>query len=479
MSEVLEAKYLKLEEVLENIKSVDIDEVNKLYSEAIDSFNKKIIVLDDDPTGVQTVHGISVVTDWEKSTLIDAFKEECNMFFILTNSRSFTEEETVAVHKEIAQNIMYAANQTNKEFLVMSRGDSTLRGHYPAEPETLKECIENDESLKVDGEIVYPFFKEGGRLTINNVHYVLDKDNLVPASETDFAKDRSFGYENSDLAMWIEEKTKGQYKHEDVVQISLEELRNLEIDNIYQKLMGVTDFNKVVVNAVDYIDTKIFTIALIKAMNNGKNFMFRTAAALTKVLGGVSDKELLKKEELVDLDNTNGGIVVIGSHVKKTTIQFEELRKIDCVKFIEFNQHLVLDDKKFQDEVDRVVKQAEESIVNGKTAVVYTRRERLDIDGSKEEELRLTVKIAEGVKDIVGNLTVRPKFIVAKGGITSSDIGTKALRVKKALVAGQIQPGIPVWKTGNDSKFAQLPYIIFPGNVGSDDALRKVVELLN
>ena len=479
MSLVAENTYLKLEDVLKNIKDVDKNKVNELYLKAVNNFNKKIVVLDDDPTGVQTVHDISVVTDWEKETLVDAFKEDCNMFFILTNSRSFTKEETINVHEEIAKNIMYAAKETNKEFVVMSRGDSTLRGHYPTEPETLKNTLESSSSLNIDGEIVYPFFKEGGRLTIDNIHYVLDKDDLVPASETDFAKDRTFGYENSNISMWIEEKTNGQYKCEDVTEISLSELRNLDIDSIFNKLIKVENFNKIVVNAVDYIDTKIFTIALIKAMNEGKNFMFRTAAALTKVLGGVSDKDLLKKEELVDADNTNGGIVIIGSHVKKTTQQFEELRKLDCVKFIEFNQHLVLDEEKFKNEVDRVVSESEQSILSGKTAVVYTRRDRLDIDGSKEDELRLTIKIADGVKDIVANLQVRPKFIVAKGGITSSDIGTKALKVKKALVAGQIQPGIPVWKIGDDSKFPQVPYIIFPGNVGADDTLRKVVEMLD
>ena len=43
---------------------------------------------------------------------------------------------------------------------------------------------------------------------------------------------------------------------------------------------------------------------------------------------------------------------------------------------------------------------------------------------------------------------------------------------------GQIQPGIPVWKLGPESRFPGLPYIIFPGNVGSDDTLKKVVKIL-
>ena len=68
-------------------------------------------------------------------------------------------------------------------------------------------------------------------------------------------------------------------------------------------------------------------------------------------------------------------------------------------------------------------------------------------------------------------------FIIA-GGITSSDVGTKALAVKKANVLGQIKPGIPVWQTGEESKFPMTPYVIFPGNVGEITTLREAVEVL-
>ncbi|WP_394700488.1 four-carbon acid sugar kinase family protein [uncultured Ilyobacter sp.] len=64
--------------------------VEKLYRDALDSLDKKIVVLDDDPTGVQTVHEVAVITDWEKETLVNEFNEDKKIFFILTNSRGFT-----------------------------------------------------------------------------------------------------------------------------------------------------------------------------------------------------------------------------------------------------------------------------------------------------------------------------------------------------------------------------------------------------
>lgn len=455
------------------------DLVNELLEKELAQLNKKIIVLDDDPTGVQTVHDISVYTDWSKESIEAGFAEENPMFFILTNSRGFTAEETKIAHKEIATIVEQTAKKFGKEFILISRGDSTLRGHYPLETEVLKETIEDLSTTRFDGEVIIPFFQEGGRFTINNVHYVQYDDVLVPAGETEFAKDRTFGYKSSNLAEWAEEKSNGKYKANDATYLSLDDIRSLQIDRLVDQLMKVENFNKVIVNAVDYMDVKVFVIALIRAMRAGKMFMFRSAAALTKIIGGVSDRPLLTRQELVKDDSKNGGLIMVGSHVKKTTEQLEELQKCDFIHFIEFDVHLVLNDEAFKAEVDRIVHLTNELIAKGQTVSVYTRRQRLDLgENKKEEELMLSVKISNAVTSIVKRLEVRPSYIIAKGGITSSDIGTNGLGVKHATVAGQVKPGIPVWYTGEDSKFPGLPYVIFPGNVGSKTTLKEVAELL-
>lgn len=454
-------------------------EIEKELKDEIEKNHKKIIVLDDDPTGVQTVHDVSVYTDWSEESIRSGFEEKTRMFYILTNSRGFTIEQTTLCHKEIIERIDKISKKTGKEYLIISRGDSTLRGHYPLETELLREGFEADGTKRVDGEIICPFFKEGGRYTIENIHYVKTGNQLIPAGQTEFAKDKTFGYQSSDLCEYIEEKTKGQYPAKSVTYITLKELREQQIDRIMGKLMKVQGFGKVVVNAVDYYDLKVFTIALYRAMSRGKNFMFRTAAALVKVMGGVSDKPLLTRKEMVVKESKNGGIVVVGSHTKKTTSQMEELRKIEGLVFLEFNSDLVLDEKAFEKEIIETVKKEEELIENGKTVVVYTRRKLLSVENdTKEGALLRSVKISDAVQSLVGKLKVTPAFVVAKGGITSSDIGTKALRVKKANVMGQICPGIPVWQTGKESKFPMTPYIIFPGNVGEVTTLREAVEIL-
>ena len=371
-------------------------EIEKELKDEIEKNHKKIIVLDDDPTGVQTVHDVSVYTDWSEESIRSGFEEKTRMFYILTNSRGFTIEQTTLCHKEIIERIDKISKKTGKEYLIISRGDSTLRGHYPLETELLREGFEADGTKRVDGEIICPFFKEGGRYTIENIHYVKTGNQLIPAGQTEFAKDKTFGYQSSDLCEYIEEKTKGQYPAKSVTYITLKELREQQIDRIMEKLMKVQGFGKVVVNAVDYYDLKVFTIALYRAMSRGKNFMFRTAAALVKVMGGVSDKPLLTRKEMVVKESKNGGIVVVGSHKKKTTSQMEELRKIEGLVFLEFNSDLVLDEKAFEKEIIETVKKEEELIENGKTVVVYTRRKLLSVENdTKEGALLRSVKISD------------------------------------------------------------------------------------
>lgn len=466
--------------IVHSFPAPDQARIDRLLAAELARHGKKIVVLDDDPTGVQTVHSISVYTQWDEPTLEEAFAEENRLFFILTNSRGLVSEQTVQVHRQVAAGLLAVSARTATDFILVSRSDSTLRGHYPLETQTLKEAVEAGSDRRYDGEIICPFFKEGGRYTIGDVHYVQEGSRLTPAGETEFARDRTFGYTASHLGAWCEEKSGGTYRAERMIYISLDDLRAGNVSGIERQLLDCAGFNKVIVNAVDEVDVKVFAVAFFRALAQGKQFLIRSAAALPKVLGGVTSRPLLAREELVDSGSGNGGIIIVGSHVNKTTRQLEELRQCSCpIEMIEFDQHRVLSPGGLHSEVARVIALVEHHIGSGRSAAVYTRRERLDLPGGdKEQQLSLSVQISDAITSIVAGLSVRPGFIIAKGGITSSDIGTRALRVRRATVMGQIRPGIPVWMTGPESKFPNMAYIIFPGNVGDDGTLREIVETL-
>lgn len=441
--------------------------------------HRKFVVLDDDPTGIQTVHNVFVYTDWSVESIKLGFTESNSMFYLLTNSRAMTDNQTTKIHLELTNNVINAALETGKEFMIISRSDSTLRGHYPLETELVKQVVESKSRIVIDGEILIPFFKEGGRYTIDNIHYVDDGGILTPVGETEYAKDSTYGYQSSNLCDYIEEKTNGDYTAEDTISIKLELLRNMELDKITALLCSAGDFAKIIVNAVDYIDVKVFCIALFRAMAVGRNFMFRSAASFVKVLGGISDKPLLTKNEIMKKNRSKGGIVVIGSYTTKTTRQFEQLKSLENLTFLEFNINQMKEENTYDIEIERVVKQSQECIAKGRTVVIYTNRTALTIEGENREEFLLrSVRISEAVCQIVGRLGVTPSFVLAKGGNTANDIGVKALKVKRARVLGQISPGVPVWETDSSSKFPDIPYIIFPGNVGNEMTLKEVVAEL-
>ena len=456
------------------------NEIHKEWLSAIEKIKKKIIVLDDDPTGIQTVHSIPVYTSWNFSTLRQIIKDKHKVIYILTNSRALTSIETKKLHLQLAKDLRRVNVEEGKGFLLISRSDSTLRGHYPLETKTIYDELKKNE--EIDGEIIIPFFLEGGRFTFNDIHYVKEQNILVPIGQTEFARDSVFGYKSSNLKEWIEEKTAGQYPAGQVISISLKMLREKDIKGILHKLLKIKNFNKVIVNAVEYTDLKVFLIALSESINRGKNFLFRTAASFVQVIGGINPKPLLTKEILyLKGKPSTPGLIIIGSYVQKTTRQMKKLTELSNLIWIEWDVSQAKTKKHLKAEVDRIISEVKEGFNSGKDVCVYTSREyyRNDYQNlDSDKNLIFSSRISEGLVKVVQGLKIRPSFLIAKGGITSSDIGVKGLNVKRALVMGQIQPGIPVWELGSESRFPGLPYIIFPGNVGTDDTLKKVVEIL-
>ena len=457
----------------------DLEAVSAALAAEAEKNQRQIVVLDDDPTGVQTVHDVSVYTDWSPESIREGFEEPGKLFFILTNSRSFTAEQTERVHREIARNVADVARELGRDYLIVSRGGSTLRGHYPLETQVLRDVFQRESGRTVDGDILCPYFKEGGRFTLDNIHYVRYGEELVPCGQTEFARDETFGYQSSSLPAYIQEKTGGACRAEDVTCISLARLRALDYEGVEAQLEAVRDYGRIVVNAVEDCDVKVLATALYRAMAKGRNYTVRCAAALVKALGNISDRPLLRREEMVTGESRHGGIIVVGSHTKKTTAQLEALKGVEGIEFIEMNSDLVLTPDALEEEAAAITARCSQLIAQGRTCCVSTKRALLTVENDTPEEALLrSVRISDAVQSCVAGLTATPAFVVAKGGITSSDVGVKALRTRRAWVLGQIRPGIPVWRTDEASRFPGVPYVIFPGNVGEESTLREAVELL-
>ncbi|KAL8464350.1 hypothetical protein ACS0TY_034032 [Phlomoides rotata] len=436
---------------------------------------KTLVALDDDPTGTQTVHDIDVLTEWSIESLIEQFRKRPKCFFILTNSRSLSSEKASALIKEICSNLSAAAKTVdNTDYTVVLRGDSTLRGHFPEEADAAVSVLG-----PVDAWIICPFFLQGGRYTIGDIHYVADSDRLIPAGETEFAKDASFGYKSSNLREWVEEKTGGRIPANSVKSISIQLLRKGGPEAVCERLCSLEKGSTCVVNAASERDMAVFAAGMIKAELKGKSFLCRTAASFVSTRVGIIPKAPLMPSDLMVSKERVGGLIVVGSYVPKTTKQVDELllQRGHALKRIEVSVDKI--SMKSIEEREEVINQAADIadvyLRSGKDTLVMTSRQ-LVVGKTAAESLEINFKVSSALVEIVRRITTRPRYILAKGGITSSDLATKALEAKRAKVVGQALAGVPLWQLGPESRHPGVPYIVFPGNVGDSSAVAEVVK---
>jgi uncharacterized protein YgbK (DUF1537 family) len=462
----------RFEAILEKLPPPWPDSLLSRIEASIRSEKQSIVVLDDDPTGTQTVYDLPILTHWDVASLVAELSKKTPTFYILTNSRSQAESTARQLNREIAENLKAASQITGQSFTVVSRSDSTLRGHFPAEVEELTQSQGNDQRIL----LICPFFKEGGRFTIDDYHYVLEDGYLVPASETPFAQDAVFGYKSSNLKHWIEEKTKGQIRAESIHSLALEAIRRGGPAAVAEKLLSIEPGGTCVLNAVSYRDLEVTVCGIIEAELQGAEFLCRTGASFVRIRSGLEGKGLIDSKTL-RLSPEGGGLIVVGSHVPKSSRQLEHLLDNSEVPGIEIDVHKVLTSSGRETEVSRVSKAVESNLSSGRDVVVHTSR-KLITGKDKQDNLSISQRISSTLVDIVTRCTAVPRFVIAKGGITSSDLATKAFRVKRAWVLGQIMPGIPVWRFGPESSCPGLPYIVFPGNVGGPAALTSIVDKL-
>jgi len=430
---------------------------------------RKVVVLDDDPTGTQTVHSIPVLTEWPVDALRAELANALPAFYLLTNSRSLPLPEAEAMNAEIGRNLSEAGRQANREFAVVSRSDSTLRGHFPGEVSALAEVLGQD----FDAWLVIPFFLEGGRYTVNDIHYVAEGEWLVPASETEFAQDPVFGYRASNLREWVAEKTGGRVPANQVASISIDDVRRGGPERIAERFADLAPGSICVVNAASYRDVEVFVRGLLTAEAQGQRFLYRTAASFVRARAGLPGRPLLTQADF-DLSDSGGGLFVVGSHVPRTTSQISALLAHPGMISVEINVEALLDENHRGREIKRVAHQADLSLGRNQDVVVYTSRHLITGEDA-ESNLSIGQQVSEGLVAIVQAISTRPRYLVAKGGITSSDVATKGLGIKRAMVPGQILPGVPVWQLGPESRYPGMSYIVFPGNVGGPGALIEIV----
>ncbi|MDQ6832964.1 MAG: hypothetical protein M3008_06165 [Chloroflexota bacterium] len=430
---------------------------------------RAVVVLDDDPTGTQTVYDLSVYTRWDVETLTNAFRSDGTGFYLLTNSRSMTERDAVSLNRTIAANLRAASARIGRPFTVISRSDSTLRGHFPAETDALIGPDDTPPQI-----VLAPFFAEGKRITVGDVHWVHDGETAVPVGETEFARDATFGFAASNLRDWVVEKSGGRWKRDAVAALPLATIRQ-GADAVAAWFM-VTTQPVIVINSAADGDMAAAVLGMLKAEVAGQRYLCRTAAAFVRARFGLPRRPLLMPVDMVH--HSGPGLVVVGSYVPRSTAQLKRARAVESARAIEVPTDTLLDDRR-----DAAVRSAIDAISaawsEGADALLFTSRALLQNTTDEAANLQIGQRISSGLVAIVRGLAREPTWMIAKGGITSSDMATEALCIRHATVLGALLPGVPVWRAVASERWPDVPLVIFPGNVGTEDDLARAMIALH
>ncbi|CDN15625.1 protein F15H18.21 [Richelia intracellularis] len=436
------------------------------------SSKPKIIVLDDDPTGSQTVHSCLLLMRWDLDTLRLGLRDDAPIFFILTNTRALTPEAANSVTKEVCHNLKLALDAEGiKDFLVVSRSDSTLRGHYPIETDAIAQ-----ELGDFDAHFLVPAFFEGGRITRESIHYLMIDGVPTPVHETEFAKDSVFGYHYSYLPKYVEEKTNGQISEASVKRFLLADIRS----GSEPRLMQLTNNQCCVVDGENQADLDKFARDILAAASQGKRFLFRSAASILTALAALPPQKIAAENMAEYVRGGNLGAVIVGSHVNKTTQQLEKLLQAKGVVGIEVEVSKLLNGGNASTVLlESTLAMAHQIHKEGKTPVVYTSREELTFT-DVETRLAFGTQVSSLLMAIVQGLPHDIGFLISKGGITSNDVLSTGLDLTSARLLGQILAGCSMVRTPDDHpQFPNLPVVLFPGNVGDAYALATVYQRLS
>ena len=432
----------------------------------------KLVVLDDDPTGSQTVHSCLLLMRWDRDTLREALLDEAPLFFVLTNTRGMDAVRAATITREVCRNLKIAlkdlANSGRTlEPIIVSRSDSTLRGHYPIETDVIAE-----ELGPFDAHFLIPAFIEGGRVTRDGVHYLIVDGKPVPVNETEFAHDSVFGYRNAFLPDYVEEKTRGRIRADQVERFGLADVRS----GCLERLLALTGNVACAVDAETRDDLAAFATDLNAAARRGKRFLCRSAAGIVSALAALPPQPVAAEDMRRYVRGARPGAVVIGSHVSKTTRQLQRLLDEADVAPVEVDVARLPDEDKQL--LGSVLERIEAAYARRMSVAVFTSRKEMTF-ADEQTRLAFGEMVSAFLMQIVHHLPADVGFLISKGGITSNDVLSSGLRLRTARVLGQIIAGCSVVRCPeNHPQYPDLPVVIFPGNVGDDDSLATVYRRL-
>jgi uncharacterized protein YgbK (DUF1537 family) len=417
-----------------------------------------VVALDDDPTGAQTLSGVTALLRWSPERVGRALAGR-KALHLLTNVRALPARDVASVVSSAAAATVAGAPSAH----VLLRGDSTLRGHLREELLGLRAVVDPDGAAPV---LLVPALPSAGRVTLDGVHLIVRGGTRTPLHETEYARDGGFAYTDARLLRWADERSGGLLPAADGVEIPLGALRSAGADAVagaIEDLCGRGRPAAVVPDVETVADLELVAGGYARAAAGGARALVRCAPAFVGVLSGTTATEPAPPPR------TEAGVLVVcGSYVPATTRQLARLDAARPGCLVEVDV-LALASDDAEAEIARAVAAVGRLLEERRLAILATPRVRDDATPSLETGSLIALRLAA----VVAAIRPLPPVVVAKGGITSHVTLQAGLGVDEADVVGPVLPGVSRWRVANG-----LDYLVVPGNVGDDDLLVELLGLV-
>ncbi len=417
------------------------------------------VVLDDDPTGVQTLAGIRVLLSWDAERVRSALSGRPSVHLI-TNTRALPAASVRAFVAEAARVALDGA----PEATVVLRGDSTLRGHV------LEEYLGVRDVVAPSGWpvlLLVPALPSAGRVTIGGVHLFERDGQRMALHDTEYAQDGVFTYASARLLDWAEERSAGLFARAAGRELRLDVLRSRGSAAVAEALLALRGSGHPAVLAPDAEtmgDLELVAEGYRAATADGASVIVRCAPTFAGVLAGTTAPELLPWPPAAD-----AVLVVCGSYVPQTTRQLTRLLDVKPGALVEVDVVALAGDDPAAEVAERAA-EVSRRLAAHRLAVLATPRERPPGTATLDAGER----IAAGLAQVVAGVRPRPSLLVAKGGITAAVTLRVGVGAAEADVAGPVEPGVSLW-SAHWPDGSELGYLVVPGNVGDDDLLARLV----